>query len=91
MFRRSFRPPGYGGFMEKLHVLKMTRQTKHFNKGQRVWLIFSTGAQAAKVRGKFRGKGRYVDAWIRWDRKGDVPPKFVECEVTEEFYKRMTP
>ena len=72
-----------------LYVLKITKRTKHFNEGQKVWLLMPTGAQAAKVRGKFRGKGRYITAWIRWDRKQDEPPNFVKCEVTEEFYKRI--
>jgi len=70
---------------------KMPFKTKHFNKNQKVWVISHTGAMAANVCGKFRGKGRYVSAWVNWDR-GDREkypfPKFIDFDVSDSFALR---
>ena len=44
-----------------------------------------TGAQAAKVTGRFRGKGRYVSAWVRWDVKSKEFPEWKTIKVAESF------
>ena len=48
-----------------------------------------TGALAAEVKGKFKGKGRYVTAWVNWDSKSKPAPEIKEIEVTDEFYDKM--
>ena len=68
---------------------KMPFPTKHFNKNQRVWVKFSTGAMAAEVTGKFRGKGRYVTAWVRWDSISKANPVFDRFNVDDRFAINM--
>lgn len=72
-----------------LLMFKNQRRTAHFREGQKLWVVRTTGAQAAEVRGKFRGSGRYVKAWIRWDRANDTPPEFKEIPVAEKFYQMI--
>ena len=75
--------------MKKLTMFKMVRPTKHFNLNQKVWVCQMTGSQACLVVGKYRGNGRYVAAWVRYDRKNDPQPRFVECEVTDAFLEKI--
>jgi hypothetical protein len=76
--------------MESCNVMvaKMTHRTNHFNENQKVWLVYGTGDQAAMVTGKYRGKGRYVKAWIKWDTEERPVPKFKEIEVSRDFADR---
>jgi hypothetical protein len=49
----------------------------------------TTGAMAAFVSGKFKGKNRYVSAWVRWDKKPeDKHPEFKEIDMDEGFILR---
>lgn len=73
--------------MQLVTSFKMPFQTKHFNEGQRVWIICGTGSQAALCMGKFRGKGKYVRAWVKWANK--VCPVPQEFEVDEVFAKKI--
>lgn len=48
-------------------------------------------ALAAKVTGRFRGKYKYVEAWVSWDRedRDKYPiPRFIKVPVTKEFQTR---
>ena len=74
--------------MTMVNMTKCPRRTNHFNLGQKLWLQCMTGACAARVVGKFRGKGRYVEAWIKWDRKNDITPTWKTFEVAEDFAKK---
>jgi len=67
----------------------MPFQTAHYNKGQRVWIVSTTGAMAALCYGKFRGKGRYVKAWVNWEATTKDNPQFQEFEVEDDFYNRV--
>lgn len=70
---------------------KMPFETKHFNKNQKVWVQMTTGAMAAKVAGRFRGKGKYVSAWVNWDktdRKKYPLPEFKKIEMEADFIAR---
>jgi len=71
--------------MVKVTMFKMPFQTPHFNKNQKVWVQFFTGALAAKVVGRYRGKKRYVSAWVRWESKSREAPDFKEIEVDNAF------
>jgi len=70
-------------------MFKNPKRTNHFREGQKLWVVRTTGAKAAEVRGKFRGSGRYVKAWIRWDRANDTHPEFNEIPVAEKFYQMI--
>ncbi len=56
----------------------------------------TTGAMAAKVCGRFRGKGRYVSAWVNWWSNTDKPkpnpkrpfPDFKTLDIDDVFIKR---
>ncbi|GAG14952.1 unnamed protein product, partial [marine sediment metagenome] len=39
-------------------MFKMPFKTKHFNKGQKVWIQYLSGAMSAKVIGRYRKKFR---------------------------------
>ena len=71
--------------MVKVRMFKMTHKNTHFNKNQKVWIIFNSGNCAAECSGKFRGKGRYVSAWVTWRDKNHPAPEFIEVEVPETF------
>jgi hypothetical protein len=43
-------------------VFKMTKDTHLFKKGQKVFEIFGTGALACYVVGRYKGKGRFIQA-----------------------------
>lgn len=74
-----------------IYMFKMPFKTKHFNKNQKVWVQMTTGAMAARVTGKFRGSGKYVSAWVNWDR-GDRQkypmPEFKAFTVDNDFAER---
>ena len=38
--------------------------------------------------GKYRGKHRYVNAWVRWDTAKRENPVFESFEVDDEFAER---
>lgn len=67
--------PGYAtGF-------RMTHQTKHFNKGQMVFVQRFTGDQAALVAGRLRGRWRYVSAWVKWGTEDKPFPRLIEVSM----------
>ena len=70
-------------------MFKMPFFTKHFNFNQKVWVRRGTGALAAEVRGRFRGRGKYITAWIDWDRKSRIAPSIKEVQVSDEFYNKI--
>lgn len=72
-----------------LLMFRMTHQTRLFNLGQKVWIIRMTGAQAAQVRGKHRGKGRFVKAWVKWNSEAKTFPEIKEIKVTQKFYDKI--
>ena len=74
------RPP-----MVKVRMFKMTYMNTHFNENQKVWIKWRTGACAALCAGKFRGKWRYVDAWVDWRNPNHPVPEWIEVEVPEKF------
>jgi hypothetical protein len=54
-----------------VYQVKVTRDTNLWKKGQKLWVIFHTGALAAYCAGRYRGKGRWIRAWAHWaDREG---------------------
>ena len=72
-----------------LFMFRSPTQTKHFNKNQKLWVMRLSGAMAAQVRGKYRGRGRYVTAWITWGKKGDEAPNLIDVPVTQSFYNTI--
>lgn len=78
----------------KLHLYKAIRDTHILRKGQKCWEIYGTGALAAKVATKWKGRGRWLRYWVHVAEEGsgkgfnNVPNvKYVgEVEVTKPFY-----
>lgn len=78
-------------------LLKATRQSRCFVKGQKLWVIWGTGALAAYVACRFQNKGRWIRTWAHWadpyDGKGfsgKPDCKWIgEVEVSDEFEKHL--
>lgn len=75
--------------MIKVHTIKLPFKTNHFNEGQRVFVEFRTGGNACKVRGKYRGKGRYISAWFHWNDSDSEKVIFKEIELREKDYNSI--
>lgn len=71
--------------LRPVRVAKMPFRTKHFNENQKVWLQEMTGALAAKVVGRYRGSGRYISAWIKFDKPDKPAPKWKVVAVNDAF------
>jgi hypothetical protein len=69
--------------MANVRSFKMTHTSKKFNANQRVFIIYMTGAQAAYCYGRFRGRFRYIKAWVRWDTPSRPFPNIQEFEVED--------
>jgi hypothetical protein len=66
---------------------KMPFRTRHFNEGQRVWLVQLTRT-AAEVAGRYRRQGKFVRAWINWGHDGRPEPDFKPVDVDAAFAGR---
>ena len=75
--------------MIKVKTLKIPWETNHFNEGQRVFVEFMTGDQACKVRGKYRGKHRWISAWFKWSNKTMHLVNFKDIELNENDYNKI--
>lgn len=73
----------------KVTYFKMPWKTKFFNKNQKVFVVLMTGNQACQVSGKFRGKGRRIWAWFKWNDKCMHLLHFKEMEMSETDYKNI--
>ena len=70
----------------KIKTIKLPWKTNHFNEGQLVFVEFMTGAQACKVRGKFRGKHKWVSVWFKWNDKNMHLVNIREIEISKNDY-----
>jgi hypothetical protein len=68
-------------------VARMPFQTRHFNVGQKVWLV-RLGRGAAEVAGMYRQQGPLVRAWVNWGHAGRAELDFKPCEVDAAFAGR---
>lgn len=74
--------------MATIRMFKMPFATTHFNANQRVFVAYMTGDCAAYCVGKFRGKGRYVKAWVTWAAANKPAPAFKTFDVADAFAQR---
>lgn len=74
--------------MPKVTAFKMTYQSEAFNLNQQVWVQFVSGDLSAMVTGPWRGKGRWVSAWVSWRTPTHPVPRFVDIDVPEGFATR---
>lgn len=81
-------PTGDGKQPFPAMMAKMPQRTKTFNQGQKVWLQQMSGACAALVTGKYRGNGRYVSGWIKWNGTTKPAPSWIDCNVSKDFATR---
>ena len=67
-------------------MFKAKKQTKRFNKNQKVWIVYDFGNHAS-IRFKYRGSGRYVngiiDKW-NWTAKANF-----NTVIGEEGFKEI--
>lgn len=80
--------------MYQAALLRITRNTRLWRKGQRVWVVYLTGALAALCLGRFCGKGRWIQGWVHWaDKDGrgfhSRPDARIigNVEISQEFYE----
>lgn len=74
--------------MEILELIRPIKDTNTFKKNQKCWVIFKTGQLACHVKGKYKGKGRYIHGYLHAPKQIDWN-SFKEIEVSDEFYKRI--
>lgn len=75
--------------MKTILMFRMPFSTKLFNLNQKIWIRRGTGALAAEVRGRFRGRGKYITAWVNWNTKSKAAPTIKKIEVVEKFYNKI--
>lgn len=67
----------------------MPFETKLFKKNQLVWIQYLSGDMAAKVTGKYKGFGRYISAWVKWDGAQKPVPNIKTLSIDCGFANRM--
>lgn len=73
--------------MKSIYLVRPNKDTNLFRKNQRCWVIFRAGTCDLLVSGKYRGRGRYIRAWIN-DKNYDHE-RMKEIEISDEFYNRI--
>lgn len=76
---------GKGAAMPTVMMCKIPFESQKFRNHQKVWVVNTSGSEAFKVCGKFRGKYRYVTAWINWRATHKPCPEWKKIEVSREF------
>jgi len=72
-----------------VETFKMPFKTKFFNKGQKVFVLIKTGNLAIKVRGRFRGKYKRINAWFKYRENDACLFDVKEIEISEKDYKSI--
>lgn len=76
--------------MPKLFLLKLSRNTNLWRKGQKVWSIFPTGSCAHYVIGKYKGKGRWIKGWVHFQCEAyPFDSKSIGFVEVKENFKQM--
>ena len=76
-------------------LFRMTKDTRVFKKGQKVFGRFGTGALAALVRGRYKAKGRWIETWVHWPDSsgksfsGKPDCKFIGYARLDESFKKL--
>lgn len=65
-------------------LVKPKHTTHIFNANQKCWLRFRAGDGNVKVVGKHRGKGRYIESWLR-----DGHFTSMQIDVSDDFARRL--
>lgn len=73
----------------KVTYFKIPWKTKLFNKNQKVFVVYMSGNQACKISGKFRGKGRRILCWFKWNDKSMHLVHFKEIEMSEKDFNNI--
>ena len=72
-----------------IDYFKIPFETSKFNINQKVFILSLSGNCSAYVRGKYRGKNRYITCWVNWSAKNKPAPKIRKMNVDYDFYKRI--
>ncbi len=68
------------------YIFKITRDTNLWKKGQKVFELWGTGALAWYVVGRYKGKGRFIQAWIH---TGDKNGKGFTCVPNAKYIGKV--
>lgn len=75
--------------MKEIDMFKMPFKSNLFNYNQKVWIIETTGNLACKCVGRFKGRGRYISAWVNWCHGGRQKPDVKTFEISDSFYIKI--
>lgn len=70
----------------EVRSFKMPFRSKKFNLNQKVFVVYSTGAEAALCYGQFRGRGRWISAWVNWCSKDRPTPAWIKYDVDDNCH-----
>ncbi len=73
----------------QIQCFKMPFKTSKFNINQTVFILHSPGSLSAYVKGRFRGKNKYISCWVNWDSKKKTNPNIKTITISKEFYDRI--
>lgn len=74
--------------MALVQTFRMPFATTTFRRGQRVWVAYLSGNLAAECVGRYQGRGRYVRAWVNWERSSRAAPMLETFDVADDFIER---
>ena len=69
-------------------MFKAQKQTRRFNKNQRVWIVKEYG-NFCIIKFRYRGRGRYVSGILNKENQTVANVTFKEIEVHEDFYNKI--
>lgn len=72
-----------------IKTIKLPWQTKLFNKGQLLFVKYLSGSQSAMVRGKYRGSGRMITSWVKWNDDNSHLINIKEINISDDDYKNI--
>lgn len=88
--------------LRELGLVKARNNHRLFTPNQKLWIVFNTGALASMVVGRYKGKGRWIKAWVHYPDKeeyGEDTDRGFFCKadadfidyvkVTESFYQKI--
>jgi hypothetical protein len=85
--------------MKELTLVKFIRTKSLVRRGQKAWVLSGTGACAALVVTRFKGKGRWIQCWAHWAFDGSNGKTLSGCtpdakwvgkvQVTDGFYRQI--
>lgn len=76
------------GEEQEAELVRPLVDTNLFRAGQKCWVKYGTGSLAICVVGRYRGKGRYITAWLHAPRDYD-PSAIRTIKMSTAFLERL--